>query len=214
MALAAVLAIGAAIFGAKSLLTPSEPAPKEVTQAPQAAPVEKPSPLDKPVQTPKPAPSETKAETKAEPRKTVAPASTEVELASSPQGAKVTVAETGESCTTPCKLELPSSRYVFNYTLAGHRPATSIIVVPKETRSFARMESTNGTLMVSSTPAGAEIFLDGKEQSQKSPAILKVASGKYRLEVKLAGFKDYGKDIEIKDGETTEVGVAWSARTQ
>jgi hypothetical protein len=137
-----------------------------------------------------------------------------VDLASAPPGAKAAVAETGESCTTPCKLELPAGRHVINYTLPGYRAGVGIITVPKETRFLARLDPSSGTVMVNSSPSDAQIFVDGQEAPQKTPAILKLPAGNHKLEVKLAGYKDQVKEVEVRDGETAMLELKWVARSQ
>jgi TolA-binding protein/TolB-like protein len=53
-----------------------------------------------------------------------------------------------------------------------------------------------GTLKITSTPAGADIYIDGKKEG-KTPAQLNVQQGNHKLIVKLDGFIPYKADIEI-----------------
>jgi hypothetical protein len=64
--------------------------------------------------------------------------------------------------------------------------------------------SPKGSVAVSSSPAGADVYLDG-EFVGSCPAALKLSQGKHNITVKLAGFKDWTRDITIQEGSDVQV---------
>jgi len=64
-----------------------------------------------------------------------------------------------------------------------------------------------GTLKLTSTPDGADIYIDGKKEG-KAPAQLSVQQGNHKLMVKLDGYVPYKADIEIQSKKITEQAVA------
>jgi hypothetical protein len=112
-------------------------------------------------------------------------------------------------CTTPCPLELTPGRYVLKFSLEGYREATRIINVPQETDLNVRLDRVAGTLMVKSNPPNATILLDGKLQPQRTPAILTLPPGRYKLTLRLPGMADYDEEIQIRDRVTSTIEVNW-----
>jgi len=61
-----------------------------------------------------------------------------------------------------------------------------------------------GTLKVESTPAGAAIWLDGKNTKKTTPEILEeIAAGSHRVVLKLDGYQDITKNVTVKKDERT-----------
>ncbi|MFN7918479.1 MAG: protein kinase [Bryobacteraceae bacterium] len=179
--------------------SPSIPAPPAQVTPTSTSPVAAPA-----VETPKrpPAPVAPAEQHPAEVKSAI------VEFSSVPAGAKMRVDDTSDGCTTPCSLEVAAGRHVFRYELAGHHPTVSVVVVPQETKSFVRMEAATGTLIVMSTPAGADVFVNG-EGKGKTPATIKLTAGKIRIEVKKDGLPDRVREMEIRDGEFATYEVTW-----
>jgi hypothetical protein len=63
-----------------------------------------------------------------------------------------------------------------------------------------------GALHVSSTPAGADIWLDGSKMSMQAPrTISNIAQGPHNITLKIPGYQDYSKTIRVVVDETTSV---------
>ncbi len=60
-----------------------------------------------------------------------------------------------------------------------------------------------GTLKLTSTPAGADIYIDGKKEG-KAPAQLPVLRGTHKLMVKMDGYVPFKADIEIQSKKVLE----------
>jgi serine/threonine protein kinase len=222
-----VLLGGASYFALPYLLSTATVAPE-----PEPAPVEEPKPEPPPVvQQPKPEPppveeikpppvpvEEVKVEPKPpptpapkpqqpKPAQTVQTAQT-VDIGSSPAGAGVYI-DNLRMCSTPCPLDLTPGRYVMRFSLDGHRETTRIVNVPQDTTVSVNLERVGGTLMVKSTPSDANIFIDGKPQPQRTPAVLSLAPGRYKLTLRKQGLADYEEEIQIRDRVISNIEVNW-----
>jgi TonB family protein len=144
-----------------------------------------------------------------------APAATgSLRVVSEPAGARVTV--NGETRgRTPLELgELAFGRYdvrveqpgfaaeARKVELAAESPAAELRVTLK-----ARPVSTTGTAEVVSTPPGAVVSVDGIQVGQTPIKELKLAAGKRRLEVALAGHEPWSSTLDVVAGQSGRVDV-------
>jgi predicted Ser/Thr protein kinase len=185
----------------------SEPAAPHVTSRPE--PVNPPA--AEPEETPAP-PRRTPTGVPAPSRPATDPPSTsgEMRVVTSPPGASVEVA--GQNCTTPCTLRVPPGRHSVTATLAGHRRALRVIEAPRDAEIFLHMERSAGTLAVRSTPPGATIILNGQERAEKTPTVLNLPVGRYKLEVVREGSGRDVEEVDIKDSVITNVDVNFTGR--
>jgi hypothetical protein len=65
-------------------------------------------------------------------------------------------------------------------------------------------ETQNGAVNVSSTPAGADISVDG-DFVGNSPASLRLAPGKHTVTVKMSGYKDWSREITVQAGSVVQL---------
>jgi hypothetical protein len=57
----------------------------------------------------------------------------------------------------------------------------------------------NSLLFVSSTPSGADIYIDGNLQSSKTSARLILPAGSYNLTIKKDGYRDWQRDVNLSE---------------
>lgn len=143
------------------------------------------------------------------PRRPASPVPADVQVSSTPSGAYVLADQNTEGCITPCTIPLTAGRHILRFSLDGHRPAVVSISVPDERVAAVRLDRVAGTVAIRSSPSGAEIYLNGKLQDRRTPAIITLPVGKYKLELRMTGFKELEQDIEIRDGVTQTVEVNW-----
>jgi len=60
-------------------------------------------------------------------------------------------------------------------------------------------------ILVASSPPGAKVFLDGKEQGVTPVALTGLMRGDYRLRVEAPGFASWSTKVEVSQGETAGV---------
>ncbi|WP_162179977.1 serine/threonine-protein kinase [Bryobacter aggregatus] len=207
-----------------------EETPVAATKMPEPVASEaKPSAMGEKVEVPKqeppaedpPAP-ETVSETKpAAPPRTAAIQETRppvpggvqsVVFLSSPEGAEVAVSGgVQDRCPqTPCTLELPAGSFEIRGKLAGYPDVVRSVRVPDQSRVYLSFEKPQGTVAVNSNVSGATIRIDGKDTGQKTPALLKLAPGKYTLEVVKEGFPVQSQELTVRNGAVQTLTVNWN----
>lgn len=60
-------------------------------------------------------------------------------------------------------------------------------------------------IVVSSIPSGAKVFIDGKDQKETTPAIIKdLKTGTYKVTLRLEGYQEQSKSVTFKAGGATQ----------
>lgn len=181
-------------------------APEEAASAPAKAAPHGAAPAETPA-----APAKTAPHTEAPPRRppaTRAIANPQpLSVSSSPKGAVVTMDNQPDTaCTTPCTFEATPGHHTLDFVKAGydleHREVevgSSAVEVPAVV-----MRSVRGTLMLTSTPPGAAVLVNGTRQSQLTPAQIALAPGSYTITVEWKDGKKATRTVQIKDTITYE----------
>ena len=202
--------------------------PSTSAETPAAAAVEKPAPPPPPVEE-----TELKKEPAKEPEKetpaeskpvqadttpprapatqpTPTPAEARFLLTTSPAGADVVFdANPALKCTSPCSTVLPVGRHTFMIRHAGYRDAQRIIEIPRDTGLIVDLVRMTGMLSLISSPPGLTVFIDGQEQSQKTPASITLPVGEHRVQV-VKGNDKQEFVVEIRDGLLSSKFIEWS----
>jgi hypothetical protein len=194
--------------------------PKAKAEAPAAAktetpakapPTEAPPPpppvAAKPVETQAPEPRMAKVEPEPaprQPRRVRASEPQPLQIATSPAGAAATVdGDPGLSCHTPCSLDVLPGRHTVSLVLPGYQQERREVVIvntPQEL-GYITLRKLGGTLMLSSTPPGASIAIDGRPRTETTPARLDLAPGTYSVTVEKDGMRKTVR-VEIRNGVT------------
>ncbi len=121
----------------------------------------------------------------------------EIQLVSEPAGAKLVVDNKPEtSCNAPCTLTLSSGRHTLTAEMDGYNIAHRIFTVPGDDSLFISLSKSVGVLLVTSSPSGCTIVVDGKEYGQ-TPATLHLTSGAHRVAV-LNGSSEHQETVEVQ----------------
>lgn len=130
----------------------------------------------------------------------------ELQFSSKPEGAKVEIDGWSEpNWVTPFTAShLAAGYHTIAFTKAGYLPRaqTAESVAGKNTQVFAELSPAVSTLVITSNPAGANIWLDGRDTGKTTPAQLTVEKGPHRVVVRKAGFKDAAADENLAEGQT------------
>jgi uncharacterized membrane protein len=125
-----------------------------------------------------------------------------VTVISSPGGATAILDGRSETaCTTPCDLDATPGRHSVTVNLPGYGVESREVDVgsgPMEMPAIV-MHTQSGTLMLTTTPSGASISVNGKRLSQTTPAQIPLAPGTYNIEVEKDG-KQSARSVEIRNG--------------
>jgi hypothetical protein len=176
--------------------------PRDTTPAGTPVAQTKPSPMPPP----EPAPAAEPEEPARRPVKTatsrpVAVAQS-VTVSSSPSGATATLDGRPDAvCTTPCSLDAAPGRHAVSVTMPGYdveRREVEIGTGPVELPPVI-LRAPGGTLMLTTTPTGASISINGKKLPQTTPAQISLAPGSYTVTVEKDG-KQVTKTVDVHNG--------------
>jgi hypothetical protein len=188
----------------------AQPAPAPQTQA---APVQAQPEAEAPAQVAEPEPTHVAAAAargkngrkKPAPAPAVVPGQMAVD--STPQGAQVQVdGRTDPSWVTPFSLTgLAAGMHTVTVSKAGYSTDTRTVNVASGSKAFvtSHLSQQMATLAVSSTPAGADVFIDGKNTSRVTPAQVPVDKGQHVVLVRKSGYIDQTTSAQFALGQTT-----------
>ena len=158
---------------------------------------------------PSPAPSPPKPKTTTPVRPAPAPPKAvprlvEIRLAGDRAGARVVIdGKIQWSCVTPCTLEIPPGDHQATAVLAGFEPHRRSFKVTSEPMDLEfELRPITGTLMVSSNPSGADVYVNGKKTASKTNSMLKLPPGYHLIRVEKDGVVAE-QSVEIGQNELT-----------
>lgn len=109
---------------------------------------------------------------------------------------------------------LRAGTYNVECRLTNHTPSAKQIVVKpdfSETFLIDAPKPIEGTLYVTSNPAGAKIFIDDKDAGFVTPrSISNVLIGRHKVTVMLANHRTETREVNIRQGETTKLELTLS----
>jgi len=193
----------------------SEPAPAQPAPAPavQTAPAQaQPEAQAEPVAEPEAAPTHVAAAARGKNgKKKPAPAPAivpgQMAIDSTPQGAQVQVdGRTDPSWVTPFALTgLGAGMHTVTVSKAGYSTDTRTVNVASGSKAFvtSHLSVLMATLAVSSSPAGADVFVDGKNTGRVTPAQVPVDKGQHVVLVRKSGYIDQTTSAQFALGQTT-----------
>jgi hypothetical protein len=99
---------------------------------------------------------------------------------------------------------LAAGFHLVSFTKAGYLTQSRSVetVAGKSLQIAANLAPAVSTIVVSSNPQGANIWLDSKDSGLVTPAQLTVEKGPHRVVVRKAGFKDAAADENLSEGQT------------
>jgi formylglycine-generating enzyme required for sulfatase activity len=135
------------------------------------------------------------------PSVTLLPADSEIQIASIPAGASITL--NGQYLgSTPTTLALsPDTSHKLNVFLAGYEHSQRQIVLARGEQKTLniKLKAKLGSLNITSKPAGAELYVDGTLRGT-TPMTLNLPAHPWRLEVRKKGYTPMSKSIAPKPG--------------
>jgi hypothetical protein len=112
------------------------------------------------------------------------------------------------ACTTPCEVTLASGRHTFLLRKEGYRDARRIIEIPRDTAMLVELAQMIGTLSLITDPPGLTVFIDGRQQAQKTPLSVPLPAGQHRVEA-VRGNDRQQISVDITDGSITARSLSW-----
>lgn len=122
---------------------------------------------------------------------------------STPPGAMV-VLDGNEIGTTPLfGHEVPVGKHTYTLKLENHYPVSDTITVEDEfkyTKQYS-LKAMEGTLLISSRPTGATLYINNQRQAKTSPARFTLSPGTYVIGAHAKGFVHKDETIELPPNE-------------
>ncbi len=132
----------------------------------------------------------------------------DVDLATEPAGAKIVVDDRADaSCNAPCTMSLPTGRHTLTAQMDGYETARRIFVLPDENRLYIQLARNTGVLVLTSSPSGATVVVDGHPFG-KTPATLHLSAGVHRIEL-LNGAARHEETVNIEPQSFQVRSVRW-----
>ena len=105
-------------------------------------------------------------------------------------------------------MQVPPGLHVVSIRLEGYQEERREIRVGGESQDIPliSLRKASGTLMITSVPAGASITINGKVQSQTTPARFNLAPDTYTVIVEKNGQRAVDR-VEIRNGNTNFVKI-------
>jgi eukaryotic-like serine/threonine-protein kinase len=133
-------------------------------------------------------------------------------VSSRPAGADIFINGAKQSGQTPVTLPLAGGQYDLVLRMPGYEAYSTRIQVKDNVQTTLDVElkqkqelSRVAWAQVNSTPQGAEIFIDGNDTGQVSPARVQVPTGTHIIALRLKGYDTKRHGIEVSDGGTVSV---------
>jgi eukaryotic-like serine/threonine-protein kinase len=131
---------------------------------------------------------------------------------SSPQGAQVQIdGKTDPSWVTPFSLSgLVAGHHTVTVSKAGYSTDTRTVDVGSGSKAFvvSHLAQLMATLAVASTPAGANVYIDGKDTGKLTPAQVSVDKGQHVVLVRKSGYIDATTSAQFILGQTVNFSPA------
>jgi hypothetical protein len=135
-------------------------------------------------------------------------------LSSDPAGADVFVNGAKQSGQTPLMLPLAAGDYKLMLRLQGYDPYTEMVQVKDNVQTqlalklTARSNTRVAWAQVETIPKGAEILVDGNPTGKVTPSRVEMSIGLHTVTLKMDGFKDVRRRVEVSDGGTVTIAEA------
>ncbi len=202
----------------------SQPAPvqRAQPQAPQASAPAQAEPAEAAPVEAEPAPTHATAAAvrgKNAKKRSAAPAAAvvpgQIAIDSTPPGAQVQLdGRTDPSWITPFTLAgLEAGQHTVTVSKAGYSTDTRTVAVVSGSKAFVttHLNQLMATLSVTSTPAGANVYIDGKDTGKLTPAQVSVDKGQHLVLVRKAGYIDETTSAQFVLAQTVSFSPALRA---
>ncbi len=129
----------------------------------------------------------------------------QVQVDSNPQGAQIQIdGKSDPSWVTPYNVTgLSPGQHSISVSKTGYSPETRTVEITSASKSFAvlHLAPIHALLVLNSTPAGADVVMDGKSTGHVTPAQLPVEKGSHTIVLRKQGFLDETTTANLSSGQ-------------
>ena len=135
-----------------------------------------------------------------------------------PEGAEVYLGPEGGKLeyenVTPFSKKLEYGRYNFRVKKAKYHDDFGLAIINTPQLEYdLQLKPAFGSIDVTSTPAGAQVFLDGENTGKVTPCTLtEVDSGEHDVRVMMLNYSPQSSTVTVKDEQTSSVALVMDAR--
>jgi serine/threonine-protein kinase len=127
-----------------------------------------------------------------------------------PAGADVFINGDKQSGQTPLTIPLAPNNYNLVLRLQGHEPYSEAVIVKDNILTQLDVDLREKSqhiawAQVNTTPAGAEIWVDGVSTGKQSPARVEINAGSHMILLKMNGFQLSRRAVQASEGGTVAV---------
>ena len=139
-------------------------------------------------------------------------------LNSTPSDAEVWMCEEGGEyqyySNTPFQKRLPYGRYNFRLKKAKYHDEVGVAVIDQaKVTNTVPLLPAFGSIYVTSSPQGADVYLDGENTGKTTPCTLtEILSGNHELRLRKENYTPQSKEVTVSDGQTSSVTLSLAAR--
>lgn len=138
-----------------------------------------------------------------------------VQIDSTPPGAQIQLDGRGDSSwVTPFSLNgLSPGQHIISVSKSGYSAEARTVDIASGSRAVLaiHLAPVNALMVVNSTPAGAEVILDGKSTGRVTPAQFAVEKGAHTLVLRKQGFLDENTSTDLGPGQNFQFAPALRA---
>lgn len=141
-----------------------------------------------------------------------------VQVSSSPSGA-IARLDGGQTLQTPGTFTaVPSGRHTIEVSRSGYFPYSTVVTVPAGGTSsvnaaLSPIQST-GSLRVSSSPSGAEVYVDEIYRGYTPLTVGSLSTGRHTVRLQLSGYQDSTRTVDISPGSEAAISVVMNPAYQ
>ena len=136
-----------------------------------------------------------------------APTEGQLAVASVPTGATIEIeGRPGQFWTAPQTVAgLAPGTYKVTFSMPGYAPETRSIQVSSGARTpvDVRLNPVKGFVTITSSPAGAEVWINGRDTGKATPIQFMVEPGSQSIAVRKSGFLDATTELKVAAGQST-----------
>jgi hypothetical protein len=116
---------------------------------------------------------------------------------------------------TPFKGSLEAGKHKIKITMNGYSVYEQSLVISrnKKMSKTARLQMLPGVLKLSSSPAGAQVFVNGRQYENAPTTIKNLKPGNYKVEFRKGGHDPVIREVKIYAGQTASVSARMDSNT-
>ncbi len=145
----------------------------------------------------------------------ISPSTGSISFSTSPSGANIYIDGTLVGITPATISNVTAGSHSYTLTLSGYNNATGTVTVTAGQTATVSVTLTpvvtTGSIAFTSSPSGANIYLDGTLVGVTPATITNVSAGSHSYTLTLSGYNDYTGTVTVTAGQTSTISATLTA---